>query len=128
MRREVGITLFNFDAHIDYSFPDCVSIEIYEKGKPRKNGNIIQYNSIYIDYIGEVSDAHDYGERIFFIINALGGEKEVSSLIAKYAPERGRVYLGVPVKYSEWNEDGFILPEVLQLLGRIGLGLDIYYR
>lgn len=129
MRREVGIYLFNFNNQVNYDFPPCITLDLYIKGDLRKNGKgINQYNAIYIDYTDSLPDSHDYGERIMAMVNALGGESSILSLIAEYAPERANFYLGIPAKYSEWNEDGYINSDVLSLLSRLGVNLDIYYK
>ncbi len=142
-QRRIELCFFKFEEHQDLSFLDTDQLEIDLAfiGGERKNGKTQPYNNVNIRYLGSL-DGHyecddcgheydntydDYNERINILIKTLGGEDVLRDLISKYNAESAYIAFYMPVKTSEFIQEGYLSADTIKKLADLNLSVHFLF-
>jgi len=127
-RRRVELILNGFGEHT--AWPDLSSKPVYvsrhKVGEPDSSGSPPRkMNAVFFEYSKELP--HDYNERIELLLEALGNEDGVRRIISAYGAAQKWIRLWIPVRSSEWSEEGHLSEKTLGRLCNLGLDLEFWY-
>lgn len=126
--RGVFLSIYKFDAHIDWSRFRMKNIEIdlSKKGELDRSGRKNWTNNcVNLRYLGNLPDRYD--DRINLIIDAIGGQSVLRELLRSHKPETVFILLEIPAKSSCQNEEGYISHDTLSFLVELGIELHFWY-
>ena len=126
--RGIWLSLYKFESHIDWSqvLMRDIEVDVSRVGEMDSSGKKeVKNNCVCLRYTGSLPDRYD--DRITSLVDAIGGDRQLQTIIQKHLAQEVFIMLEIPAKSSPCVEEGFISSDMMGFLFRQKIDLHFWY-